>query len=328
MWKFDFSLISKFRSELMGIAAIGILICHAGANKVALGPLLPIFNMGQLGNALFFMLSGFGLYFSLSRTESNIIAILKWYKKRLVRILVPYLFWCIPFFLYQLVVYPNTNWLDWIYVFSLLSYWDGSGGVAWFLSVLIALYVISPLLYKALLLKNKVSANTIVFAIISLLAYCFSPENVTIRLICSNMPNVLAFILGMAFGVFSQKGFQINVVWFFVSGLIAIALYYINKAHQEAHMFHFGSCLLALPLLYLFFRNVNHDFKGLRWIGKISLESYLTNGALPRIVVLIPWGAMVWLNTGNYLGYTVVVIGGLLLAWVIHMISQPIIKIL
>lgn len=323
----DFSLISKFRSELMGVAAIGILICHAGANKVVLGPLLPIFNMGQLGNALFFMLSGFGLYFSLSKTESNIVSILKWYKRRLIRILVPYFLWCIPFFLYQLVVYPDTNWWDWLYVFSLLSYWDGSGGVAWFLSVLVALYVISPFLYKVLFFKKRVVAITAVFVTFSLFAYFLIPPqiNITIRLICSNIPNILAFVLGMVFGYFSHKDTQIKVIWFIVSGLMAIALYYVNKGHQESHMFHLGTCLLALPVLCFLFRNISHDFKVLRWIGRISLESYLTNGALPRLVVLIPRGTISWLNTGNYLGYTIVVIGGLLLAQVMHVISQPII---
>ena len=325
MKEMDFSLISKFRSELMGVAAIGILICHAGANKVALGPLLPIFNMGQLGNALFFMLSGFGLFFSLKKTGNNALSILKWYKKRLIRILVPYLLWCIPFFVYQQVVYPDTNWLNWLYVFSLLSYWDGSGGVAWFLSVLIPLYVISPFLYKVLLFKKRVVANTAVFVVFSLVAYFLTPENVIVRQICSNVPNILAFVFGMIFGYFNLKGIKINVIYFIVSGLMAIVLYYTNKGHQDSHMFHLGTCLLALPVLCFLFRNVSRNFKNLRWIGKISLESYLTNGALPRIVAFIPWGTFAWLNTGNYLGYTIVVIGGLLLAQVMHVISQPII---
>lgn len=328
MKDFDLALISKFRSELMGIAAIGILICHAGANGVELGLFLSIFNMGQLGNALFFMLSGYGLYFSLAKMPFTCSNIIMWYKKRLVRILVPYIIWCIPFFIYQLVYYPDTNWLDWLYVFSLLSYWDGSGGVAWFLSVLIALYLISPLIYKAIIFRNRVRTNVLMFAIIALSVYYLRPVNVTIGLICSNMPNLLAFIFGMAFGYFAQRGTRIKIISIFASGLLAYAFYFLNKNHQDSHMFHLGTCLLTLPVLCFLFNNVNLNYKAFRWMGKISLESYLTNGALPRIIVFIPWGTMAWLNTGGYLSYSIVVIIGVFFAWVMHKISQPIIKII
>ena len=63
-------LISKFRSELMGLATIGILMCHAHPNGVNLPfPLDNIFGLGQMGVMLFFFLSGIGLSFSLGKVE-------------------------------------------------------------------------------------------------------------------------------------------------------------------------------------------------------------------------------------------------------------------
>ena len=324
MKKLELTQISKYRTELMGIAAIAILLCHAGANHVALGPLLPLFGLAQFGNALFFMLSGYGLFFSLHKLTFTPFGVLLWYKRRLLRIFIPYLIWCIPFFVYQCVVFPDTNWFEWFYVFSLLSYWDGSGGVAWFLSVLIALYFISPFIYKSLLSRGNVLINAAIIAIIVCVFYFLKPTNVTFRLICSNMPNLLAFTLGMTLGYFTTLNKAVNFWWFVLGGSMAIALFFIR--HHEAHMLHLGTCMMVLPVLVWLLNCTRRGHASLRWVGKISLESYLTNGALPRIVALIPWGAAAWLNTGNYLGYSIVIVAGLFLAWVMHIMAEPIIK--
>lgn len=320
----ELSQISKYRTELMGIATIGILVCHAGPRGVALGPLLPLFGLAQFANALFFMLSGFGLFFSLNKVQWTTLNILQWYKKRLLRIFIPYLIWCIPFFVYQIIVYPDTNWFNWLYVFSLLSYWDGSGVVAWFLSVLVAFYVIAPLIYKALLYKNQVMTNTMVFVVVTCVLYFLKPANVTLGLVCSNMPNLQAFTLGMTMAFLSKSNKTISNWWFVIGGLVAIILFLI--CHRESHMLHLGTCLILLPLLVYVLGLFKREMNVLRWFGSISLESYLTNGALPRIVALIPWGGYVWLNKGNYLGYSIVIVVGVFLAWLMHKMSEPILK--
>lgn len=309
----------------MGIAAVSIMLCHA-ASHVALGALSPVLALAQFGNALFFLLSGYGLFFSLHKLTftPSLWGVLLWYKKRLLRIFIPYLIWCIPFFVYQCMVYPDTDWLNLLYVFSLLSYWDGSGGVAWFLSVLIALYLISPLIYMALLSRGNVIVKTAIIAIIACALYYLHPSNVTLRLICSNMPNLLAFTLGMTLGYYTAFNKTVKVWWLVVCGSMAIALFFIR--HHAAHMLHFGTCMIVLPLLVWLLNSTRRVHTSLRWVGKISLESYLTNGALPRIVALIPWGAADWLNKGNYFGYSIVIVAGLFLAWVMHIMAEPIIK--
>lgn len=320
----ELSQISKYRSELMGVATIGILVCHAGSRGVALGSLMPLFSLAQFANSLFFMLSGYGLCFSLSKIQWTSLNLLQWYKKRLLRIFIPYLIWCIPFFIYQIIVYPDTNWFSWLYVFSLLSYWDGSGGVAWFLSVLVAFYIIAPLIYKTLLFRNHVMTNTLIFSVVTCMLYSLKPANVTLGLICSNMPNLLAFTLGMSLSFLSKSNKTVSNWWFIIGGLVAIGLFLIS--HRESHMLHLGTCLILLPLLVYVLDILKRDSKALRWLGNISLESYLTNGALPSIVALIPWGSAIWLNTGNYLGYSIVIVVGLIFAWIIHIISGPILK--
>lgn len=68
--KLDLSLLSKYRTELMGFSAIGIIMCHACGNDVAMPSILwKVCSLGQLGVSLFFLLSGMGLYYSLKKSD-------------------------------------------------------------------------------------------------------------------------------------------------------------------------------------------------------------------------------------------------------------------
>lgn len=328
MKQIEISLIGKYRSELMGIAAIGIILCHAGPRGVELGPLLYLFNLCKVGVPLFFFLSGYGLFFSLDNLLQKNGSVMLWYRKRLLRIFVPYIIWCIPFFIHQIIVYPDTDWLNWLYVFSLLSYWDGSGGVAWFLSVIILLYILAPILFRVIMYKGKQKLNFYILTITFSILYCVPPINPTFDQIFSNMPNLIVFITGMLMGYYSKKNKTIGPHYFLIAGVIAFCMYFLNPNRTQSHMFHVGTLMFLLPILIIVFEKFNKPWKGLKFLGTISLESYLTNGALPRVVALIPWGGLAWLNRGNYLGYTIVIVGGIFCAWLIHLMSRCIYKIL
>ena len=61
--------ISKYRTELMGLATIFILICHSPINGIQMPKYLEYtIVQGQIGVDLFLFLSGMGLWFSLTKT--------------------------------------------------------------------------------------------------------------------------------------------------------------------------------------------------------------------------------------------------------------------
>lgn len=64
----NLALLSKYRQELMGFSAVGIIMCHACGNNVAMPTILwQICSLGQIGVSMFFFLSGMGMYYSLCK---------------------------------------------------------------------------------------------------------------------------------------------------------------------------------------------------------------------------------------------------------------------
>lgn len=60
--------LSTYRTQLMGIATLMIIACHAPASGVVMPHFLSrIFNLGNFGVDLFLLLSGLGVYYSLSK---------------------------------------------------------------------------------------------------------------------------------------------------------------------------------------------------------------------------------------------------------------------
>ena len=69
----DLSLVSKYRTQLMGVAAIFIILCHTSfyfGGKVQTLYSIYVNQMMQCGVDIFLLLSGLGCYFSYAKNPS------------------------------------------------------------------------------------------------------------------------------------------------------------------------------------------------------------------------------------------------------------------
>lgn len=141
--RFDFGLISRYRIQLMGLAAIMIIACHAPKHGVEMPPILAsTLVLGNLGVDLFLFLSGMGLWFSLSKSRLTVSNLKNWYAKRYKRLLIPYCIVMIPF--WGIVTYMNNEGIgDFLIHTSTVGFWLWHEG-AWFVAMLIPLYLITP----------------------------------------------------------------------------------------------------------------------------------------------------------------------------------------
>ena len=68
----DLSLLSKYRTQMMGLAALMIIFCHAPASGVVMPPFLhKVLGLGNFGVSIFLLLSGLGSWYSLNKRSGG-----------------------------------------------------------------------------------------------------------------------------------------------------------------------------------------------------------------------------------------------------------------
>lgn len=302
----------------MGVATCLILICHSASWCKDL-PLLirKIFTLGYIGVDIFLLLSGIGLYYSWTQYKSNAKNyLLSWYYKRYKRILIPYLIIAIP--IYTILCWiENQDLLTFISNVSTLSYWTSHQG-AWYIAMLIPLYLFTPFFISVLTSKHNIIWLIILIlccyglALISLIySFIGKATLLNISFIIYRLPS---YFLGIFSGPYIKQNILlsrklvVSIVCFCLC--LCIFMYAMNLPFEM-----FAAILLVISICFLLSKkNIVTNFvtKISISLGKISLESYLFNIFLPLILVKMNWDHLYpGINKGNYLMYGIVVLGGL-----------------
>ena len=138
-----FQLISKFRTELMGYAMVGVLVGHilAFGQIPTNGGVVIVKWLSYLIHTMgFLFLSGFGVYYSLSNNRN----VKDFYKRRFYRFMLPFLIVAIPYFL-VVTVSNRGSVLDYLGKISTISFWiKGNYHGMWYIAISLALYIICP----------------------------------------------------------------------------------------------------------------------------------------------------------------------------------------
>lgn len=315
--------ISTYRTELMGLAATMIIICHAPANGVLMPTVLEkvLRSWGGLGVDIFLFLSGVGMYYSLQKR----VGMKGWYYHRYTRILVPYLVLSIPYYLFHWIV-DGGGILIFLENISTISFYTRHEG-AWFVAFLIPLYFLTP--WIARVIKHINNARFYVFLICILLSVLgiIPFSNGLINNIQVFFRHAPAYILGYWIGKYVYES---KVVTFYrlINYLIVVLVLYVVFMYIKMPK----NWLIIVPLLLVvifFIDNTPNSYTNnfLGFMGKISLESYLLNIYLP--VVLRKLGYLKIMrdyDPGNYIFYFIVITFGILFAYLGHLVSQSILK--
>ena len=164
--------ISTHRAELMGLATLMIIVCHGPANGVQMPALVEkVVRWGGIGVDVFLFLSGVGMFFSLQKKQE----IKTWYFHRYLRILVPFLLFSIPYYIFRSFI-DNTGILTFIENITTISFWTHHEG-AWFVAMLIPLYLLTPWIAKLIDGFDNRLVPTIVLCLVSSLVYWMPASN-------------------------------------------------------------------------------------------------------------------------------------------------------
>lgn len=315
--------ISRYRTQLMGLSALFILIVHAYVHcKAILSPIIcKVLEQGNYGVDIFFFVSGMGLTYSISKMEKNsdkrINRVITWLCHRYKKLLIPYCLITL-FYVVICILVGRMNILTGFLNIITMSYWITGHG-AWFISTLVVLYFFTPIFY-VIIYKNH---NGIMLALImslvimALCQYEAMPFGM-IRNIAMGFIRVPSFLIGIAMTSYIKDDRKISVSYLLFYTIIITIITIILKL---LFPFMYSKWMLIVPVI-IFVIYLIKQFKYISilalFFGPISLESYLFNVYIDFFVnkPIIISGLNI--NYGNIFEYLIVVFVGTFLAYTTH----------
>lgn len=284
-------LLSKYRSTLMGVAILWVMLYHIPA-KGGIPIITQILEVGYGGVDIFLFLSGFGLYFSLSNKNT---ALYIYYKKRLFRILPE--FWI--FLIINYITSMDFNiesFAEFLYKATTIGYWiPGTPYDLWYVSCILLFYLIFPFYFRAFKKKGfLVPVTAIMFGLILVFIYAvimvveFDNKNVG-GLIVLTISRIPIFFIGTVFGYLVKNNLYINNVRpirivAMILFVLAILSLFIFINYFDAYLWTCSlywlpyiviTPILCMILASLFDKLPNVINKVFAKVGTISFELYI-----------------------------------------------------
>ncbi|MCD8356571.1 MAG: acyltransferase [Clostridia bacterium] len=279
--------ISKYRSEIMGMAILLIIVCHS--TLAFSGGILKAYDymrsFCKIGVDIFFMMSGLGLYNSFNRDNN----ILRFYKKRLTRLLPAYIFVVVIWAVIS-VGLSIESLTDFFWKYSLVSFWLDGELAEWFIAAIVLLYLIFPVLYW--LLKTHSLVLYGLWAIVYGVTFYISMTQVdqsAIRLINEAfVVRIPAFLTGILIGeqisvYVTRKINTATVIWYGIGSivLLCVNVFANSVCERWVERVLFLPCAFCIIMLVSILLNGAEKRMGkyvlslLGFFGGITLEIYM-----------------------------------------------------
>lgn len=213
---------------------------------------------GYGGTGVFLFLSGFGMFFSLRRNRLSGRAYIR---SKFIRLFIPYLWlWAVSLIIY--ILYDSSQLTPRLLT-SFLSLDIPPANEAWFYKVIIGLYVLSIIIFKAF--SNP---RTCVLAVSSVCVAYYCLANYVLGMNPWWFITVLNFPSGMLTALFYDKLRHIQPVYVILPGTLLFAL--LQYFHPNPTI----SSLLFSTVMINTVRYVNISNRMLGYIGTNSLLFY------------------------------------------------------
>ncbi len=292
-----FTDLSKYRSEIMGFAIIQVMVLHFFQQyNNHHSDILSLLGQGFIGATasvgveFFVIMSGVGLYYSLSKNNSAG----QFFKKRFSRVVIPYIMWGSVIFAIYSLQQPRWNFpLDFLYHFSFGSLLFNGLLTFWYVPFVLITYLLAPLVFKGISGKRPFLSLLCwlagAFAVTALLKFTVPTIYEHTHIAIHRFP---IFFVGMYFGRLAKENRPVTPLMYIpmAIGLILRLLRIIpsTRPHMSFMSQYYIISIFsffALFVLIVFFRLIKECFltKSLRTVGKYSYELYITHQGLRRL---------------------------------------------
>ena len=297
------NLLSKNRTAIMGFAILWIMFFHLPFEIDSIKILGFIKNAGYSGVDIFFFLSGFGLYFSVTKET---FTLKEYYKRRFARIMPE--FWLVLTIIFVVNLdFSVTGVLDYICKATTLGYWLpwlDMPYFLWYISAIMMFYAIYPICFLNNNSGLKVSiiaicigfVLTIIYAFISVFVFNNERFGDLIILTISRIP---IFFIGSMFGYWMKSNqkitmSKITIGLIIIMAIISVIFLAISVIYFKDYLwtcslyfipFIFITPVLCVLLAHIFnlSRRLNSIFA---FFGVFSLELFLCHASLYKLIVL------------------------------------------
>ena len=315
-----YSLLSKFRSELMGIAMIAVMLFHATDLGTDLNGLDQLRSLGFGGVDIFILLSGVGLAMSLSKREQTDAEFLS---RRAWRVLPAYYAVMLPYTLF-LYLAGRAQLSTFLWNSILLNYWVGCmGGFNWYVGGIMLLYLVTPPVFR--FLRSHRRRAPILLAVT---AAAFFVTQVLMRDTWWNHLDVFfripVYVAGLVIGLWivEERKFTAADGAALAVMLLAGVVYALNRMSMGdyapgAYIFTLITVPVCLGLAWLMDKlPLRPLYAALRFLGENSLEIYLLNVSLFSETALLR--RFFDPGPGHYVYYAAAFALNILLGWALH----------
>lgn len=295
--------LSKFRSELMGLACLWVMFHHNAFDWPNALEFLKRFGYyGNLGVDIFLLLSGVGLYYAWTKQPP----LSDFYARRFVRLLVPYVLIAVPYWVWRdLYLHKGSFLLD---VTQLCLPLKGTIST-WYVPAMASMYLLYPLIAKFLFSGDRWTRTVVLCGAVMLGCLFFYYADNAIYDNCEiALTRTVIFIIGCALGK-SVKDDEPIPTHYPALALLWIMLNAILRRHVSlgdawVRFSYIPLCISVVLVCLWALERLEGSVrlrKLLRFFGERSLEIYLTHVLLKNIFYHYvplkqwdPWGILTY----------------------------------
>lgn len=277
-------MLSEYRSCLMGIAILGVILAHSAVwagNPLDLVCIVDPFARLVFTEGFLF-LSGLGLYYSFTKKQD----LKTYYKKRVLRLFIPFMLIALPFYLIQFVEGQDDIGMFILKETAFYFYIYGNNGM-WYISISLLLYLIFPLLYR-FVFANISNTRIYFFRTLFLIGVAIG-FNYVLMYGCNDyylkvaigINKIPMFIIGMYIGYMSYNNVINSFSKVMIICLIIALLLYICKTKILSLVCYSEQmiricCMFSLSFTFSKLNQLLKKPIGLmEWFGKYTLELYV-----------------------------------------------------
>lgn len=329
----NYSLLSKYRVELMGFAALLIMYFHT-STMFPYGDYNEYYKflVSQLniGVEIFLIVSGIGLYFSLSKPNFNFR---QYYVKRVLNVYLILLLIAFPFALLYNVRNGGSFGsfiIDWTGVgFYTGKRYPGGNRGGWYVMFIMIMYLVYPLIYKVQKLLEKKKADLAVLIIVTvchvLLCYYLSTRYESVYNSYEiGLTRIPIFLIGSYIGklVYNKKNFSVGT---YLTAVLGVVIFAVTTLFDIPYIvFRFDKMLLSFTACIafaVFLKLIDSKYvqKFFAFFGVMSLELYLTHNFANGF--LFPAG-----HCDNHLQYLIMIVCSAVVSFFVAKLRRLIIK--